>query len=140
MMKFVRSGDTVVVESLSRFGRNTRDLLTLVEELTAKGVEFVSQKEAINTTTPSGRFVLTVFAAMAELEREYILQRQKEGIAIAKEQGKYTGRKRIELDDFDEVFMQWKRKDITAVEAMKRLNISNSTFYRRIAENRVTKR
>lgn len=95
---------------------------------------FIPDEEAINTTTPSGRFVLTVFAAMAELEREYILQRQKEGIAIAKEQGKYTGRKRIQLDDFDEVFKKWERKEITAVDAINKLGISKSTFYRRVSE------
>ena len=79
MMNFVREGDVVMVESISRFARNTRDLLELVEKLTAKGVEFVSKKEAIDTTTPTGKFMLTVFGAVAELEREYILQRQKEG-------------------------------------------------------------
>lgn len=93
MMEYVRRGDTVIVESISRFARNTRDLLDLVERLTEKQVEFVSRKEAIDTTTPTGKFMLTVFAAVAELEREYILQRQREGIAIAKKQGKYTGRK-----------------------------------------------
>ena len=93
MMEYVRKGDTVIVESISRFARNTRDLLELVERLTAKEVEFVSKKEAIDTTMPTGKFMLTVFAAVAELEREYILQRQREGIAIAKQQGKYTGRK-----------------------------------------------
>lgn len=76
MMSFVRFGDTVVVESISRFARNTRDLLELVEQLTTKGVEFVSKKEAIDTTTPTGKFMLTIFGAVAELEREYILQRQ----------------------------------------------------------------
>ena len=86
MMEYVRRGDTVIVESISRFARNTRDLLDLVERLTEKQVEFVSRKEAIDTTTPTGKFMLTVFAAVAELEREYILQRQREGIAIAKEQ------------------------------------------------------
>ena len=91
MMDYVRQGDTVVVESISRFARNTRDLLELVEQLTAKGVEFVSKKEAIDTTTPSGKFMLTIFGAVAELEREYILQRQKEGIAIAKANGIYKG-------------------------------------------------
>ena len=75
MMDYVRWGDTVVVESISRFARNTKDLLELVERLTAKGVEFVSQKEAIDTTTPTGKFMLTVFGVVAELEREYILQR-----------------------------------------------------------------
>ena len=99
MMEYVRKGDTVIVESISRFARNTRDLLELVEQLTAKGVEFVSRKEAIDTTTPTGKFMLTVFGAVAELEREYILQRQREGIAIAKEQGKYKGRKPIDAPD-----------------------------------------
>ena len=65
MMEYVRKGDTVIVESISRFARNTRDLLELVEQLTAKEVEFVSKKEAIDTTTPTGKFMLTVFAAVA---------------------------------------------------------------------------
>ena len=95
MMEYVREGDTVIVESISRFARNTRDLLELVERLTAKGVEFISKKEAIDTTTPSGKFMLTIFGAVAELEREYILQRQQEGIAIAKANGIYKGRKPI---------------------------------------------
>ena len=132
MMEYVRRGDTVIVESISRFARNTRDLLDLVERLTAKGVEFVSKKEALDTTTPTGKFMLTIFGAVAELEREYILQRQREGIAIAKEQGKYTGRKAKQLPDFDKVVAQWRRGEITAVEAMRALNVSKSTFYRRV--------
>ena len=88
MMDFVRSGDIVVVESISRFARNTRDLLELVDQLVVKGVQFVSMKEKIDTSTPSGKFMLTVFGAVAQLERDYILQRQKEGIAIAKANGK----------------------------------------------------
>ena len=95
MMEYVRRGDTVIVESISRFARNTRDLLELVEKLSAKGVEFVSKKEAIDTTTPTGKFMLTVFGAVAELERAYILPRQREGIAIAKANGIYKGRKPI---------------------------------------------
>ena len=91
MMTFVRQGDTVIVESISRFARNTRDLLELVEKLTVKGVEFVSKKEAIDTTTPTGKFMLTIFGVVAELEREYILQRQAEGIAIAKREGRFKG-------------------------------------------------
>ena len=59
MLEFVRKGDVVIVESISRFARNTKDLLELVEQLTAKGVEFISQKEAIDTTTPTGKFMLT---------------------------------------------------------------------------------
>ena len=132
MMEYVRRGDTVIVESISRFARNTRDLLDLVERLTEKGVEFVSKKESIDTTTPTGKFMLTIFAAVAELEREYILQRQREGIAIAKAQGKYTGRKPIQPPDFDKVVAQWRKGEITSVEAMKRLKLSKSSFYRKV--------
>ncbi len=131
MMEYVRRGDTVIVESISRFARNTRDLLDLVEQLTVAGVEFVSQKEAIDTTTPSGKFMLTIFAAVAELEREYILQRQKEGIAIAKAQGVYKGRKPIHRPEFPQVVALWRDGKITAVEAMRRLNMKPSTFYRK---------
>ena len=133
MLSFVRQGDTVIVESISRFARNTRDLLELVEQLTAKGVEFVSQKESIDTSTPTGKFMLTVFGAVAELEREYILQRQREGIEIARAQGKYKGRKPILSPDFDKVAAQWRRGELTAVQAMKRLGMSKATFYRRVA-------
>ncbi len=134
MMDFVRSGDIVVVESISRFARNTRDLLELVDQLVAKGVQFVSMKEKIDTSTPSGKFMLTVFGAVAQLERDYILQRQKEGIAIAKANGKYQGRKKIQNDRFDEIYEKWKNNEMTAIQAMKLLNYSKTTFYRRVKE------
>lgn len=132
MMSFARQGDTIIVESISRFARNTRDLLELVEQLTAKQVEFVSKKEAIDTSTPTGKFMLTVFGAVAELEREYILQRQREGIAIAKANGAYKGRKPIERPNFDAVVAEWREGKFTAVEAMRRLDLKPSTFYRKV--------
>lgn len=134
LMEYVRRGDTVIVESISRFARNTRDLLELVERLTAKGVEFVSKKEAIDTTTPSGKFMLTIFGAVAELEREYILQRQQEGIAIAKANGIYKGRKPIQRPEFPQVVTLWREGQITAVEAMRRLDMKPRTFYRRVKQ------
>ena len=132
MMNFVREGDSVVVESISRFARNTKDLLELTEELNNKHVQFISQKENIDTNTPAGKFMLTIFGAVAELEREYIRQRQKEGIEIAKEQGKYKGRPAKQLDTFDEIYQQWKSGNITATFASMQLNISRSTFYRKV--------
>ena len=136
-MVFVREGDTVVVESISRFARNTKDLLELVEQLTAKGVEFVSKKEAIDTTTPTGKFMLTIFGAVAELEREYILQRQSEGIAIAKEQGVYKGRQPIVRPEFEQIVKLWRNGKLTAVEAQRRLDMKPSTFYRKVKELRL---
>ena len=132
MMDYVRKGDTVVVESISRFARNTRDLLELVEQLKEKEVVFVSQKEAIDTATPTGKFMLTVFGAVAELEREYILQRQREGISIAKENGVYKGRKPISNPDFLPMVKKWRRGEITASEAMRRLGMAPTTFYRKV--------
>lgn len=136
MLSFVREGDTVIVSDFSRIARNTKDLLNIVETLNSKGVNFISIKEKIDTTTPQGKFMLTVFGALAELERETILQRQREGIEIAKAEGKYKGRKRIEIDEdkFKSVCRRWKNGEITAVQAQKELGLNPMTFYRRVKE------
>lgn len=131
MMGYVREGDSVTVESISRFARNTKDLLELTEQLSNKRVQFISQKEDIDTDTLAGKFMLTVFGAVAELEREYIRQRQREGIEIAKAQGKYKGRPEKQPEDFAGVYAQWKGKKITATFASRQLEISRSTFYRK---------
>ena len=132
MLRFVREGDTVYVESISRLARSTRDLLNIIDELNEKGVSFVSQKESIDTNTPQGKFMLTVFAAMAELERDQIKQRQAEGIAIAKAEGKYKGRIPKEYDkyEFEQLYKQWKAGDITQQYMCKKLNMSRTTLYR----------
>lgn len=136
MLSYVREGDIVVVESISRIARNTRDLLHIIDALREKHVEFVSQKESIDTTTPSGKFMLTVFGAVAELEREYTLQRQREGIENAKAEGKYKGRKPIAVDStlWNSIYERWQNGEITAVQAQKKLGLSPSTFYRRVRE------
>jgi DNA invertase Pin-like site-specific DNA recombinase len=127
------------VESVSRFARNTRDLLELIDKLTAKGVEFVSQKEHIDTTTPTGKFMLTVFGAVAELERGYILQRQAEGIAAAKRRGVHTGRPLKKTpDNFGELVKAWERKQIPLQKVLEQCGgICEATFYNRLAEYRL---
>jgi len=80
MMEYVRDGDTLYIESISRLERSTKDLLNIVEQLKIKGVELVSLKENIDTKTPQGKFMLTVFGALAELERENTLQRQNRAV------------------------------------------------------------
>ena len=113
------------------------DLLDLVEQLTEKGVEFVSQKEAIDTSTPTGKFMLTIFGAVAELEREYILQRQREGIDIAKANGVYKGRKPLDPPAFNQMVSKWQRGEITAAAAIEQLGISKATFYRRVSQSQL---
>lgn len=134
MLQFIREGDTVICESISRFARNTRDLLELIEYLKERHVEFVSKKESIDTTTPTGQFMLTVFGAVYALERENILNRQREGIEIAKSIGKYKGRKKIESPEFDRIYQLWASKQISAIKAMEQLNMKPNTFYRRVRE------
>ena len=133
MMDFVREGDSVIVESISRYARNTRDLLDLVSTLEEKKVQFISQKESIDTSTPTGKFMLAVFAALAELERESILQRQAEGIAIAKAEGR-MGRPRKAVDTFESAYQKVKEGTLSAVKAAKQIGISRSTWYRKVHE------
>ena len=136
MLDYVREGDTLYVESISRLGRSARDLLNIIDTLTDKGVTLVSHKENIDTNTPSGKFMLTVFAALSQLEREQLKQRQREGIEIAKAQGKYTGRKPIPIDwdKFGRLYGEWKSKNITGRDFMRRMGLTANTFYRRIRE------
>lgn len=134
MMEFLRNGDILIVESYSRLSRSTVDLIKTVEKLNEKGVDFISQKENIDTRSATGKLMLTIFAGIYQFERECMLERQKEGIAIAKEEGKYKGRKPIEVDEkqFEEVYSEWKADKIMAVEAMEKLNLSKPTFYRKV--------
>ena len=136
MLDYVREGDTLYVESISRLGRSAKDLLNIIDTLTDKKVTLISHKEKIDTDTPTGKFMLTVFAALSQLEREQLKQRQREGIEIAKAQGKYTGRKPISIDwdKFAKLYDEWKTKKITGRDFMRRMGLSVNTFYRRVRE------
>ena len=136
MLDYVRESDTLYVESISRLGRSTRDLLNIIDTLTEKGVTLVSHKENIDTDTPTGKFMLTVFAALSQLECEQLKQRQREGIEIAKAQGKYTGRKPLPIDwtKFEQLYGEWKAKNITGRDFMRRMGLTSNTFYRRVRE------
>jgi DNA invertase Pin-like site-specific DNA recombinase len=135
MLEYIRDGDILYIESISRLARSTRDLLSIVQQLKDKKVDLVSLKENIDTATPQGRFVLTIFGALSELEIESTLQRQREGIAAAHLKGKKFGRPMVERPkDWDKVIKLWKDEKITAIEAMSRLNMNRGTFYRRAKE------
>ena len=132
MLEYVREGDVVVVSDFSRLARSTKDMLQIVQDLTDKGVGLISMKENLDTDTPQGKFMLTVFAALAELERATILQRQREGIDIAKTKGKYKGRKPIPVDEelFRTECAKWKAGEQTAVAVMRKMGIKPNRFYR----------
>ena len=93
MMNFMREGDVIVVESISRLSRSIRDFLYLLDKFQQEGVRLVSQKEQLDTDTPQGRFMLNIFASLGEFEADQNKQRQRAGIELAKAAGKYKGRK-----------------------------------------------
>lgn len=131
MMDYVREGDIVYVTEWSRLSRSTMDLLTTLNSLEEKGVIVKSIKENFDTSTPQGKLILTVFAAISQFERELILQRQAEGIAIAKQQGKYKGRKCKEYDKelLSQVICGLSDNSLTVTKAAELLGVTRATVY-----------
>lgn len=136
MLDYLRDGDTLYIESFSRLARSLSDLLEIVEKLNSKGVQLVSLKERIDTSTPSGKFQFHVFGALAEFERDLIRQRQREGIDLALKEGRSYGRPRIYINEEKilPVIKRWQSGEITAVEAMKITGLKKNTFYARVKE------
>lgn len=134
MLEFAREGDTIYIHDFSRLARSTKDLLEIVELLNSKGIHLVSNKENIDTSTPTGKLMLTMIGAIAEFERQNLLERQREGIAIAKREGKYKGGqvKRIEDQTFMEAYSRYQARQITKSQLAIELNISRPTLDRMI--------
>lgn len=135
MLDYVREGDTVVVSEYSRLARSTRDLIDIVETLKAKGVNVISMKENYDNNTPQGRLILKIFMDIAEFERELMLQRQKEGIAIAKANGKYKGRQsKQKPEDWESLKAMYMSRQITVSEIAKRCDVSRPIVYKWLKE------
>lgn len=137
MISELQSGDTVYIHDFSRLARSTSDLLKLVEELNERGIHLVSNKENIDTSTPTGKLMLTMIGAINEFERTNMLERQKEGIAIAKREGRYKncGRKKKDLSDgYEDLIQQYVEGDITKVQLAVMLNVSRPTLNRILKE------
>lgn len=131
MLDFVREGDVVYVMDWSRLSRSTVDLLRIIEEMARRKVKLVSIKENFDTSTPTGRLMLNLIASINEFERQNLLERQREGIMIAKNQGKYTGRKPNRYDEklLMEIMSGIASRTITVTEAAKRLGVTRATVY-----------
>jgi len=133
-LEFCREGDTLHVHDFSRLARSTQDLLQIVETLTHKGVHLVSTKENVDTSSPTGRLMLTLIAAIAQFERENLLERQREGIAIAKAEGKYKGRKPINIEGFEPYYNSYMNREFNKTQLAKKLRISRPTLDKLIQE------
>lgn len=143
MLDYVREGDTVYVCEFSRLARNTQDLQKITGVLEEKKVKLVSLKENFDTTTPTGRLMLTMISAIAEFERSLILERQREGIEIAKQEGKYKGRRKILCSDFpnfDRLYQKYLCHEMSKTTIARELKVSRPVVYRMIREYEVEKK
>ena len=130
MLEYAREGDTIYILDFSRLSRSTADLLSIIDELGKRQITLVSSKENFDTSTPTGKLMLTMIAAINEFERTNLLERQREGIMMAKEKGLYKGRKPIAKPvNWEDVYKQYVTKEITANEAMKKLGLKRNVFY-----------
>ena len=128
MINFAREGDTIFIHDFSRIARSTKDLLDIAEQLEAKGIHLVSTKENIDTNTPTGKLMLTMIGAINEFERANLLERQREGISIAVKEGKYKGRKAVNIDDFAAHYARYKAREVSKAQLAAELDISRPTL------------
>lgn len=130
MLDFVREGDTVIVHSFDRLSRSTKDLLEIIELLEHKGVSLISNKENLDTSTATGKLMVSVIAAINEFERANLLERQREGIAIAKAEGKFKGGqvKQINEEMFAKYYAEYKLRKINKGQLAEKLHISRPTL------------
>ena len=136
MIEFARGGDTIYIHSFDRLARSTTDLLSIVEELKAKGIHLSSNKENIDSGTATGKLMLTMIGAIAEFERMNMLERQREGIAIAVQEGKYKGRKEIDYPtNWIEIYNKYKTREITGTKAIEELDLKRTTFYKLVKQH-----
>ena len=134
MLEWVREGDTGYVFNFSSLARSTKDLLFIVEKLNEKNVHLISMKENLDTSTPNGKLMVAMIADINEFEHQNLLERQAEGIAIAKKKGVYKGRKRIEIKDFGNYYDAYMNREISKSGIAKKLNVSRPTVDRLIKE------
>ena len=122
MLEFAREGDTIFIHDFSRLARSTKDLLDIVELLNKKGVHLVSN------STATGKLMLTIIGAIAEFERTNLLERQREGIALAVKEGKYKGRRAAQIDNFESEYQRYKNRELNKVQLAAALGVSRPTL------------
>ena len=134
LLREAEPGDTIYVHDFSRLARSTKDLLAIVEDLNARSIHLVSNKEYVDSSTPAGKLMLTMLGAIAEFERTNLLERQAEGIACAKARNAYAacGRKCKEIpeDIWNESYALYESGEITKAVFAERIGVSRPTLNR----------
>ena len=128
----ITEGDTVVVESLSRLGRSTKDLIELTETFQSKGVNLVSLKESIDTNSPTGKLLFTLMSAIAQFERDVIADRTREGLKSARARGRTGGRPRADPEQVKKAVKLYKTEQYSIKEIEELTGVKKSTLYRNL--------
>ena len=132
LLERLTEGDTVVVESLSRLGRSTKDLIWLMETFNAKGVNLVSLKESIDTTTSTGKLLFTLMSAITQFERDVIADRTREGLNSARARGRKGGRPRTDSEKLRKAIKLYNTRQYSLAEIEDMTGVKRSTLYRGI--------
>lgn len=133
-LDFLRPGDTLVIQSLDRLGRRTSELLRLVDELCARGVSLRILNLGIDTASPAGQMVLSVMAALSQMERDVLAERTRQGIAAARARGRTLGRPRAFTDEQAQVAVGWRDAGRSWSEIARLLGTSERTVRRRVMD------
>ena len=137
LMDIVRDGDTVIVESISRLGRKTLDILSIIEELDKKGVKFISLKENMDTSTATGKAMFQMMCVIAELERNLLAERVREGLEASKKRGTRLGRPTVDNDLVERSLRLYDSGEWSIKEIIKTTGISQGSLYRAINKRKV---
>ncbi len=134
LLERLTEGDTVVVESLSRLGRSTKDLIWLMETFNTKGVNLVSLKESIDTTTSTGKLLFTLMSALAQFERDVLADRTREGLVAARARGRKGGRRPVDKEAVRKAVKLYKTKQYTVSEITELTGVRKTTLYKNLHE------
>lgn len=132
----LRPSDTIIVTELTRLSRSVRDLFTLVDAIHEKGANIKSLRESwLDTTTPQGKLLFTIFAGISEFERDLISQRTKEGLVSARARGRKGGRPKVSPEILKDAITMYESKKYSLAEIIKRTGISKTSLYRAVKNN-----
>jgi len=133
LLERITKGDKIIIESLSRLGRSTRDLIELMDLFDKKGVDLISLKESIDTSTSTGKLIFTLMSAIAQFERDVIADRTKEGLAAARARGRIGGRPKINDEHIKKAIKLYNTKQYSLSEIYELTGVKKSTLYRNLA-------